>query len=105
MRRKERVKELLSQLKQRYAAAAETAGSRAAESEAAIPDEEALAEMCRIMRLSPPLPGGSRVHKALVSWYVPRSVDDVDCFAKRYRVWRLLPAMITEILRKRREQQ
>lgn len=105
MRRRESEKELLSRLMKRQAVEAVDDMDNAVEDASARADEEALAEMCRLVRPCPPLPGGSRVLRALVSWYVPRKADDVDCFAKRYRVWRLLPAMVTEVLRKKREQQ
>lgn len=104
MKRKENIKEWLSHLMERHAVEfADDIDN--AEGDVALADEDALAEMCRLVRPYPPLPGGSRVLRALVSWYVPRSVDDVDYFAKRYRVWKLLPAMVTEVLCKRKEQQ
>lgn len=104
MKRKENIKEWLSHLMERHAVEfADDIDN--AEGDVVLADEDALAELCRLVRPYPPLPGGSRVLRALVSWYVPRSVDDVDCFAKRYRVWKLLPAMVTEVLRKRKEQQ
>ncbi len=104
MRKKENIKELLLRLMSRHKAVmSDSDGDETVATEKFPADEELLAEMCRLVGPRPALPGGSRVRRVLISWFVPRNIDDVDCFARRYHVWQQLPYMVTEVLRKRKE--
>lgn len=62
-------------------------------------------EMCRCLRRYPLLEGTSLLDRQLLSWFMPRNQEDLDCFIRRYRVWCELPDMIAEKLTERRAEQ
>lgn len=60
-------------------------------------------EMCRRMRRYPSLEGTPHLDRLLLSWFMPRNNDDLDCFVRRYRVWSRLPDMVAETMTERKE--
>lgn len=62
-----------------------------------------VSEMCRCMRRYPSLAGTPHLDRLLLSWFMPRNNDDLDCFVRRYHVWSKLPDMVAETMYKRKE--
>ena len=62
-----------------------------------------VSEMCRCLRRYPSLEGEPYLRRLLMSWFMPRRDEDLDCFIRRYRVWNELPDMVADAVTKRKE--
>ncbi|MBQ5751106.1 MAG: hypothetical protein IIV86_07240 [Bacteroidaceae bacterium] len=61
---------------------------------------KSLEEMCSCMRKQQRGVARGRLYRIIHSWYVPRNERDVMCYLRRYRVWRKLPALVAERMKR-----